>query len=407
MRPHGILNFAIRNVLRAPLRSSLTSLGVIAGVAAVVATVSIGMGARASLEETLAKPQSRTVFLGATLPNTAYARATIASPRSGGLTADDYVALSQTVMNVIVAASPRILIKGSVQANGRGAEAALDGIDVGGFLTISRELLHGSLFSQRDVESAASVCVLSEALANEIFVHQTPLGRTVRINEVPFLVVGVIADLHQEGPDVFKASDLRVYVPFTSLLRRLNRDAPMSISMQARDIEHVALVQRLVNELIEQRRNGRKVGFYTSNAVESIKSYADGSLTMARLLSALGTVALLVGGIGIMNIMLVSVTERTREIGIRGALGTRPMDILLQFLAEALALSLLGGAIGLILGATAAWGITNLYGWRTSIDSASAVTALLCSLAVGVVFGFQPARRAASLRPIDALRLEG
>lgn len=398
-----IFSAGIRSLQRAAIRSSLTALGVIVGVAAVVTTISIGNGARAQIQETLSKPEARTVSLGAIVPPE-LRRAGLRLAPADGLKREDYEAI-RNIRNVS-AASPRVYVSvARAEANGRPADITLEGIDVDGFTTTPRVVLEGTLFSDLDVRRAANVCLISESLAKVLFPSGQRTNRSIRINDAQFTVLGVVDDVANLN-SIFRGPDLHAYIPYTSLVRRLDSAVQMSISAQARSIEHVSALQQEIGDLMEQRRSGRKAIFLTNSSFDSIKTYADGSQTVARLLAAVGAIALVVGGIGIMNIMLVSVKERTREIGIRMAVGTRSRYILAQFLTEAVVLSLLGGLIGVIVAGVASWFVTQLYDWPTEISMSSIAVAVLCSAGVGVFFGYYPARRAALLRPVDALRTE-
>jgi putative ABC transport system permease protein len=404
MNAPAILYAAILSLQRASIRSALTALGVIVGVAAVVTTTSIGNGARSEIQETLSKPESRTISLGAIIPphlRRAGAKLALADSLKRG----DYDAIRHEIDNVS-AVSPRIYVSAArAQANGRATDITLEGVDVEGFATVPRQLLDGAFFNDFDVRQAANVCVISESLARMLYPAEQQTNRAIRINDARFTVIGVVDDVPNLYP-MFRAADLHVYVPFTSLLRRLDSTAQMSISVQASDIEYVGVVQQRIGDVMEQRRSGRKALFLTNNAFDSIKTYADGSRTVSRLLAAVGIIALIVGGIGIMNIMLASVRERTREIGIRMAIGTRSRDIRAQFLTEAIVLSLLGGGLGIAIGWAASWFVTRLNDWPTDVTTSSIVVALLCSAGIGVFFGYHPARRAALLHPVEALRTE-
>jgi putative ABC transport system permease protein len=405
MRLSSTIRIALRSLQRAPIRSALTALSIAVGVAAVVATASIGAGAKAKLEELLRKPETRLIFLQATVRSSEQKNEPTDLPITEDLRESDYLAIRNTV-RYISAASPRVyLASARVNGNGRSANIVLDGIDVGGFTTNARQLLSGLLFSRSDVKRAANVCVISQSLAAMLYPEKSLVPGFVHVNGVAFSVIGVVDDI-AETHAMFGTADLHVYIPYTSLLRRINGEAKMVILIQAADISRVRLVQWLVDDLMEQRRSGRRSIFLTNNALESLVSYTAGALTVGRLLAVIGAIALIVGGIGIMNVMLISVTERAREIGLRKAIGTRHRDILQQFTFEAVALALLGGAGGVALGWGVSQAITRVNGWPTDINVSSVFVALICSVAVGLAFGYHPAQRAASLSSVDALRME-
>lgn len=399
-----VLGSAVRSLKRAPVRSGLTALGVIVGVGAVVATASIGNGARVEIQKVLTKPESRTIYLNAVLPPSERRRLGTKSPPSEGLQTGDYEAIWKLVTG-ISAASPRIYIAGaSARTSILAKEVLLEGIGADGFTILSRRLLSGAAFSRLDVSRASNVCVISESLARELGGDRA-IHRPIRINDAQFTVVGIVDDVPNTNP-LFSSADFHVYVPFTSLQRRIDASASMAISVQSADIEHVGDVQQQISDTMEQRRSGRKTLFVVRNALDSIKTYAEGSLIVARLLAVVGAISLVVGGIGIMNILLVSVTERTREIGVRLAIGTRHRAILGQFMAEAVLLSVLGGAIGIACGWAASLLITKWNDWPTATSGGSILAAVCCSVLVGVSSGYYPARRAALLSPVESLRVD-
>lgn len=404
MRLLAIISSAVRSLARAPIRSALTALGVVMGVAAVVSTLTIGGGARARVQETLSKPESRTVYISAMPPPSTNGRAAPRLSSADKLHPDDYYAIRNSISN-ISGASPHVYSSNArVQTNGRFAEASLEGIDTDDLASGSRRFLKGTNFSVPDVRQAANVCILNESLANLLFPEGVRADSTIRLNQRPFAVIGVVADIALAIPA--PTEDLHVYLPFTTLLRRVDAAAYMVIALQARDPEQISSLIQRVRELMEKRRGGRKADFQTSYSFELVKTYAEGSLAVARLLSAVGAISLVVGGVGIMNIMLMSVAQRTREIGVRLALGTRRNDVLAQLLFEAVSLSLFGGIFGIVAGCTASWLVASLYGWPVAITPSAILIALVCSISVGIFFGMHPARQAAVMNPADALRVE-
>jgi putative ABC transport system permease protein len=403
----SVLRIVLRSLLRAPVRSTLTTLGIIIGIAAVITTLAIGSGAKARIEEALSSPTARVITLIAVRRSDDWRNFNKSLSLTDYLQADDYYAIRTTIPG-IVASTPQIFSRGvSVQANGRSADSTVNGVDVGGLRIAEREPIAGEYFGPVDVSRAAAVCLISQSLAQELFSNDQAVGRVVRIQGIPFTVIGVVSDRKSSGgPDPLNAQDFHAFVPFTSYLRRIDRSATMTIAVQSGSLETVGVIDRRLINLMEQRRGSRNSEFQTNTAVASINAYVDGSQTMARLLAAIGAISLIVGGIGIMNIMLVNVAERTREIGIRIAIGTRPRDVMGQFLLEASTLSVLGGVVGVGVGLIASSIVTKLNEWPTQVSLSSILTALLCSLAVGIFFGYHPARRAALLDPVEALRTE-
>ena len=281
-----------------------------------------------------------------------------------------------------------------------------EGVD---YLTIRQwDLADGNMFSDSDVRSAAKVCVLGKTTAGKLFPEDDPVGKTIRIKNVPVKVLGV---LKAKGVSMFGSDqDDTVIVPYTTAMKRFAGVTTLrSINVQAASAEQLAEVQNSITELLRQRHRiqpGRDDDFMLRNQQEVADTMSATTDVMTALLAAIASVSLLVGGIGIMNIMLVSVTERTREIGIRMAVGARGRDILLQFLIEAVALSSTGGVLGILAGVGGAKLITMIKEWPTLVSANSIIIAFAFSAAVGVFFGFYPARKASQLDPIDALRYE-
>jgi putative ABC transport system permease protein len=261
------------------------------------------------------------------------------------------------------------------------------------------------MFTEADVRSAAKVCVIGRTVADQLFPDGDPVGQTLRIRNIPFKVVGVLG---AKGFNYFgQDQDDIVIIPYTSHLKRIARRPNLnSIVVQAQSPEQMDRIQQDITDLLQQRRNGRDPDFTVRNQQELAEAATKTTKTMTVLLGAIAGVSLIVGGIGIMNIMLVSVTERTREIGIRLAVGAHGRDVLTQFLIEAIILSSMGGTIGVILGVGSSQLISKLNGWPVLVSTTAIVGAVAFSAAIGVFFGFYPARKAAQLDPIDALRYE-
>ncbi len=261
------------------------------------------------------------------------------------------------------------------------------------------------MFTDQDVRSVAKVAVIGKTIVDQLFPDGDPVGKTIRIRNIPFKIVGVLAS---KGFNLFNQDqDDTVVIPYTSHLKRVSHHLNInSILVQAASAEAIDKVQNDITDLLMQRRTGREQDFTVRNQVELAQAATATSETMTVLLGAIAGVSLVVGGIGIMNIMLVSVTERTREIGIRLAVGAHGRDVLLQFLIEAVVLSSLGGLIGIATGIGFSEIVSARTGWPILVSPASVVVAVAFSAIVGVFFGFYPARKAAQLDPIEALRYE-
>jgi putative ABC transport system permease protein len=402
MRIVNTVKVSLRALRRNTMRSILTALGIIIGVGAVIAMVSIGNGAKAQVEAQVASLGENvvTVFPGSF---------TSGGMRGGWgsmstLTIEDAEGIGREVANVL-GVSPEVRDRAQVLANGLNWNTQVMG-ESPEYTTIrSWKIGSGAMFTDQDVRSVAKVAVLGKTVVDQLFPDGDPVGKTVRIRNIPFKVVGILA---AKGFNLFgQDQDDTVVIPYTSHLKRVSHHTNLnSILVQAASAKTIDKVQQNITDLLMQRRKGREQDFTVRNQVELAQAATATSETMTVLLSAIAGVSLIVGGIGIMNIMLVSVTERTREIGIRLAVGAHGRDVLLQFLIEAVILSLLGGILGIILGVGFSELVSVKTGWPILVSTASVVVAVAFSAAVGMFFGFYPARKAAQLDPIEALRYE-
>jgi putative ABC transport system permease protein len=390
------------------LRSALTMLGIIIGVGAVIAMVAVGGGAR---EQVVAQIRS----LGSNLLIVTPGNITAGGVRMGSgaastLTDDDAAAIMAEVPGVQVTA-PNMRGAGQLVAGGMNWASALIGVDAGWFEARDWDIELGRGFEPEEVARGAQVAILGQTVARNLFGGLDPVGQDMRIRNVPFRIVGVAGRKGQTtwGQD----QDDVVFVPLnTARLRVLGRNqanarAVGSIYVKALDGENLSLIEEEVKSLLRQRHRlqpGQDDDFSIRNLADIAATREASARTLAILLAAVAGVSLAVGGIGIMNIMLVSVTERTREIGLRLALGARQWDILRQFLFEATGLAAIGGLIGVLLGVGAAYLISNAAGWPLLVEPASIVIAVVFSGLVGVFFGWYPALRASRLDPIEALR---
>jgi len=402
MRVINTIKVALRALRRNTMRSILTALGIIIGVGAVIAMVSIGNGAKSQVEAQVASLGENviTVFPGSF---------TSGGMRGGWgtvstLSLDDSDAIQREVANVL-GVSPEVRDRAQVLANGLNWNTQIMGESPDYALIRSWPMDEGAMFTDQDVRSVGKVAVLGKTVVDQLFPDGDPLGQTIRIRDIPFKVVGVLGS---KGFNLFgQDQDDTVVIPYTSHLKRVSRHPSIgSILVQAASAKAIDKVEQDITDLLMQRRQGRDQDFTVRSQVEIAQAATATSETMTMLLGAIAGVSLIVGGIGIMNIMLVSVTERTREIGIRLAVGAHGRDVLLQFLIEAVILSSLGGIIGVVLGIGSSELVSYRTGWPVAVSSASVAVAVLFSAAVGVFFGFYPARKAAQLDPIEALRYE-
>ena len=400
MRVFNTIKVALRALRRNKMRSILTALGIIIGVGAVIAMVSICNGAKAQVEAQVASLGENviTVFPGSF---------TAGGMRGGWgsmstLTIDDADAIRRVLF---LGVSPEMRDRAQVLANGLNWNTQIMGESPDYSSIRSWPIASGAMFTDQDVRSVAKVAVIGKTVADQLFTDGEELGQTIRIRNIPFKIVGVLA---AKGFNLFgQDQDDTVVIPYTSHMKRIARRPNInSILVQAASAKTIENVQQDITDLLLQRRKGREQDFTVRNQVELAQAATATSETMTVLLGAIAGVSLIVGGIGIMNIMLVSVTERTREIGIRLAVGAHGRDVLLQFLIEAVILSSLGGLIGILIGVGASELVSLKTGWPILVSTTSVVVAVAFSAVVGVFFGFYPARKAAQLDPIEALRYE-
>ncbi len=390
------------------LRSALTMLGIIIGVAAVIAMVAVGGGAR---EQVIAQIRS----LGSNLLVVTPGNVTAGGVRMGSgaastLTDDDAAAIMAEVPGVQVTA-PNMRGTAQLIAGGMNWATSVFGIDNGWFEARDWEIEHGRMFEPEEIARGAQVALIGQTVARNLYGGIDPVGQELRVRNVPFRIIGIMSRKGQTtwGQD----QDDVVFVPLNTGRQRVlgrnlaNARAVGSIYVKVRDGEDMSAVEQEVKSLLRQRHRlqpGQEDDFSTRNLADIAATREASARTLAVLLAAVAGVSLAVGGIGIMNIMLVSVTERTREIGLRLAIGARQWDILRQFLFEATGLAAIGGFIGVLLGVGAAYIISNAAGWPLLIEPMSIVLAVLFSGLVGVFFGWYPALRASRLDPIEALR---
>jgi putative ABC transport system permease protein len=405
MRVGSTFNVAFRALRRNKLRSVLTALGIIIGVGAVIAMVGIGNGAKAQVEAQIASLGQNVIliFSGSTTSSgirTGWGGA-------GTLKIEDAEAIRREVPGV-VGVSEEVVSTTQVAAGNQNWFTRIYGESADYFDIRQWPLADGAPFTAQDVRSANKVCVVGRTTATQIYGNEDPVGQILRIKEVPFMITGVLTPkgLSTQGVD----QDDIVIMPYTSAMKRVIGGTNLrNINVQIGDARQVEAAQQQIVALLRQRHNirpGRDDDFTVRNQQEIAEAATATSRVMTLLLGAIAGVSLVVGGIGIMNIMLVSVTERTREIGVRMAVGAHGTDILTQFLIEAVTLSSVGGVIGIICGIGASRILSTYAHWPTFISISSIAIAFLFSAAVGVFFGFYPAREAARLDPIEALRYE-
>jgi putative ABC transport system permease protein len=402
MRFTNTLRVALRALRRNTMRSILTSLGIIIGIGAVITMVSIGNGAKASIEAQVASLGQNVIQVYPFSMNQGGMRGGFGSAVT--LTPEDADAISAEVPDVD-GVSPEINDRNQILANGLNWNTSIKGESPDYPYIRSWPIAQGAMFGDQDIKTLAKVCVIGKTVADQLFPNEDPIGQTLRIRNLPFRVVGVLSQkgFNMGGQD----QDDVVLIPYTSHMRRVSRRANInSILVQASSPEKLDKVKQDIEDLLTQRRKGREPDFTVRTQEEIAATATAANKTMTGLLAGIACVSLVVGGIGIMNIMLVSVTERTREIGIRLAIGAHGRDVLIQFLIEAILLSVLGGIIGVALGIGGAEFISYYNKWPVLVPVTWIFVAVGASAIVGIVSGFYPAFKAAQLDPIDALRYE-
>ena len=396
---------AIRALSRNKLRSGLTALGIIIGVASVIAMVAVGNGARIRIQSQVAALGQNllTIFAGSSRSGGVNAGAGSASV----ITLADVQAIGREVTDV-VALSPEVSTPAQAIANGRNWSTSIVGESPDYLIIRDWKLAAGRMFTEREVRAAARIALIGSETATELFGPLAPLGQTVRIKNIPFVITGV---LMSKGAGMGgQNQDDRIIVPYTTVMKRLTGDRYLrSVNVQIGSAERMEAAQQQITSLLRQRHRlaaDRSDDFSIFNQREIADTASSITTVITLLLGAIAGISLLVGGIGIMNIMLVSVTERTREIGIRIAVGARASAIKMQFLIEAITLSIFGGCVGVIAGIGTSKLISFTGNFKPVVSGGSILLAFGVSVAIGIFFGFYPATRAAALDPIDALRYE-
>jgi putative ABC transport system permease protein len=405
MRIFAILNIAIRALKKNVLRTALTMLGIIIGVAAVIAMVSIGNGAKAQIEANIAALGQNTimVFSG----NLRRGGFSMGFGSAGTLTKEDMAAIEREVPGVL-AISPEVRGNAQIAAGNQNLSTSVLGVSASYPEFRNWTFSSGGPFSEQDVKAQAKVALIGKTTSTTLFGEEDPVGQTIRIKSAPFTVVGL---LNPKGSGFGgQDQDDIVMIPWTSALTRVTGGTTFrNLSLQGASADQLDDISADISSLLRQRhrlQDGQDDDFFIRTQTETLETFTSTAKTMTALLGSIAGVSLLVGGIGIMNIMLVSVTERTREIGIRMAVGAKSGDILSQFLAEAVTLSVVGGIAGIALGLGVSHLISAKMGWPTLTSSNAITVAFLFSAAIGIFFGFYPARKAAQLDPIESLRYE-
>jgi putative ABC transport system permease protein len=405
MKQSTLLKVAAESIGRNKMRSLLTMLGIVIGVAAVIVMVAIGNGARLQIESSIKKMGTNVIMIMPT--STTKAGASLGAATYNKLTVADAMKIKQEA-TLVSAVSPVVVTEAQVIGGQGNWKTRINGVSTDFFKIRDWNTSSGEIFTDADVRSGRKVALLGATVARKLFSGSDPIGAHIQIGRVPFTVVGIMQAKGGSGGG--GDEDDVVVMPYTTAQTRLKGDVDIghmfasafSASQLSAAQEEIAGIMRDSHKL----KQGTEDDFFLRNQIEITQAMASTTRTMSALLAAIASISLLVGGIGIMNIMLVSVTERTHEIGIRMAIGARGADILSQFLVESIALSVMGGLVGLACGYAGATLLGRMTGWNVVTPLSAVLIAVGFSAAVGVFFGLYPARKAAALNPIEALRYE-
>jgi putative ABC transport system permease protein len=402
---NDVIRIALRALGRNKMRTILTMLGIMVGIGAVIAAVAIGQGGSSAIQAQLVALGTNLIWIEAGGKNVNGVRTGNGGTKT--LTVEDALAIKNEVPE-IESVSPSVDGRVQVVYGNENWGTSYRG-ESPEYLEIRRwDLAEGAPFTEQDVEHATNVCLVGDTVVQTLFPHDDPVGKTIRISNLPFLVAGVMAAKGQStnGQD----QDNFVIIPYTTAMHKLSGHNWLDdLYTSAVSPEAIPAAEAAISRLMRQRHKllpSQPDDFNIRHPEDSLQAQKSASDTITLMLASIASVSLLVGGIGIMNIMLVSVTERTREIGVRMAVGATEEDVKRQFLIEAMVLSLLGGAFGIVLGIAASVIIARSLGWSVVISPIAVVVAALVSIVVGIFFGYYPAQKAARLDPIEALRYE-
>jgi len=407
MKLSDLLNLAQKSLRSNLLRSILTSLGIIIGVSSVITMISIGSGAKEEVTKLIDKFGSNNLILRA---QTSSRGVSMGSNSGNTLDLNDMKALIEE-LPAIIAIAPQVSLSTQILANNNNWLSSVTGSNNNYFLMGNWSFDAGRGFEDEELNSGSRVAVIGKTVQKKLFETMDPVGEMIRINKVPFTIIGT---LEEKGGSAWRDLDDTIVVPLKAAKQRLvgnkfpgNKIRSMTIKVKSSD-----LVSQTEIDIDRVMRKQHKLSananpdFVVRNFAQFLNARQESANVMSILLATVAAISLIVGGIGIMNIMLVTVTERTKEIGICMSIGAKKSDILYQFLIESLLISLIGGVIGVLIGLGLIYGISEYFNWKMNIDLGSIILAFSFSSIIGIVFGFYPARKASNLNPIDALRYE-
>ena len=388
------------------MRTFLTMLGIIIGVASVIVMLAIGQGSKKSIQNQISSMGSNMIFVRPNSDMREGVRMDASSMQT--LEIADVEAIKKSCPSVS-AVSPQVSSGGQVIYSSNNWPTSMQGVNAD-YLSIRKlSLKDGRIFNEQELNNSSKVCVLGQTVVENLFTNgESPIGKTIRFNKIPFKVIGVLAE---KGENTFgQDQDDIIIAPYTTVQKRIMAITWVQSIFTSAVSEEAS--SKAVDEISEALRKSHKLksteadDFEVRSQAELINTFSSITNMLTILLAAIASISLFVGGIGIMNIMFVSVTERTREIGLRMAIGGREVDIMLQFLIESVMISFAGGLIGVMFGFIFAYGVSAIFGWPIAITSFSVILSFIVCLATGVFFGWYPARKASYLDPIEALRYE-
>ena len=397
-----LFKMAIRSLISHKLRTFLTALGIIIGVASVISMISIGEGARQQTLSTISKFGTNIITIK---PGNKKSRH-VSTGKVDTLMLKDATFIEQNVP-LITGVAAQVYRSAQLKFRNKNTNTTVRGTGKNYRRLANFEMQKGRNFNQQEINVAKRVCVLGATVVKNLFAETNPLGETIKVDGKNFMVIGMT---EPKGALSWFDPDDQIFIPVTTAQKRVfGMNHIQSIDVQAAKIEDLEVIKEDIAHALRIRHNiadGKENDFYVQNSSQWLNSWGDAAKTFTYLLGGIAAISLMVGGIGIMNIMLVSVTERTREIGIRKAIGAKKKEILEQFLIESVLISFLGGGAGVLLGIGISEMVSNIGGWDTIVSTQSILLAFGFSVGIGIFFGFYPANKAANMNPIEALRYE-
>ena len=397
-----LFKMAIRSLIANTMRTFLTALGMIIGVASVISMISIGEGARQQTLSTIAKFGTNIITIKPGKKKTRH----VSSDNVNTLVLEDAEAIN-THIPLITGVAAQVYRSAQIKYGNKNTNTTVRGTGIKYLKIANFTLDQGRYFSSQEVRSIRRVAILGSTVVKNLFGDISPIGKAIKIDGSNYLIIG--STIPKGALSWFDPDD-QIFIPVTTAQKRLfGVNNIQSIDIQAEKIEDLEIIKERVDSLLRIRHGIRKTeesDFHVQNSSQWLNSWGDAAKTFTYLLGGIAAISLLVGGIGIMNIMLVSITERTKEIGIRIAIGAKKSEIMQQFLIESVLISFIGGGIGIMIGILISRTVSKIGGWETIVSNQSIMIAFGFSVGVGIFFGYYPARKAANLNPIDALRYE-